>query len=122
VSIGPAIPATSPLENSARTPANPGTATGAGDEFVYIPETGPGYEFPVNIAWDVTFTGGTFTTLSVILEGSDDGVNWFTISTAPLTAAGRQVVSNTVPRMMRANIQTFTVASGSPVVVVGITA
>lgn len=121
ISIGPAIPATSPAENANTTPKNPGSATGPGDEFAYIPEQGPGYQFPVDIAWDVTFTGGTFTTLSVILEASDDeGANWFTISSAPLTAAGRQVISNTLARRLRGNIQTYTVASGTPIVTVGI--
>lgn len=123
ISIGPAIPATSPKENAGRTPLNPGNATGPGDEFVYVPEQGPGFQFNAQIAWDVTFTGGTFTTLSVILEASDDdGANWFTISSAPLTAAGRQVIANTLGRRLRANISTYSVATGTPIVVVGITA
>lgn len=119
ISIGPAIPASSPLENSNTTPANPGTRTGAGDEFAYVPETGPGYEYPVNVAWDVLVSGGTFTTLAVSLEFSDDGTTWFSVDTA--TGQGRRVVSNQVPRFMRANITTFVTATGSPQVVVGIT-
>lgn len=122
ISIGPAIAAGTPFENAGTTPKNPGTATGAGDEFVYVPETGPGFEYPPQVAWDVTFTGGTFTALVVVLEASDDGTNWFQLDTNNATGAAgyRRVVSNTLARMLRLNITTFTAASGSPVVTGGI--
>jgi hypothetical protein len=120
ISVGPAIAAGTPFENSGKTPANGGGATGAGDEFVYVPETGPGFEYPVNVAWDITGpTGGTLTAFTAILEFSDDGTNWFQVDTT--SAAGRKVVSNQVPRMMRINITVFTVASGTPILTGGIT-
>lgn len=121
ISIGPAIPASSPNENANRTPANNGTVTGAGDEFAYVPETGPGFEYPVNVAWDVSVSGGTLSALVVALELSDDGLNWTSVDTNNSVTGGRKVVSNTVPRFMRANITTFTQATGTPVVLVGIT-
>jgi hypothetical protein len=124
ISIGPAIAAGTTFENAGRTPANNGGGAGAGDEFAYVPETGPGFEYPPQVAWDVTFTGGTFTALVVNLEASDDGVNWFQLDTNnAVTAAGyRRVVSNTLARLLRLNITTFTSASGTPIVTGGITA
>lgn len=120
ISVGPTLGNTT-NENANRTPLNPGTTTGPGDEFLYVPEAGPGYEYPVNVAWDYSFTGGTFTALVVIIEFSDDGVNWFQVDTSSATSATRKVITNQVPRFMRANVTTFTVATGSPVLTVGLT-
>jgi hypothetical protein len=124
ISIGPAIAATSVKENANTTPKNSGAATGAGDDFAYIPEAGPGYEYPPQVAWDVRNTGtGTFTTLVVNLEVSDDdGTTWYTLDTNNSTTLPyRKVVANTVGRRFRLNIGTFTVATGSPVLEGGIT-
>jgi hypothetical protein len=118
ISIGPAIAAGLPNENSGRTPANAGTGTGAGDEFGYVPETGPGFEYPPQIAYDVLIAGGTFTALTVLLEASDDGVNWFTLDTNSTATGGRKVVQNTLAKYLRANITVFTANTGSPVVTV----
>lgn len=121
ITIGPALGASSPNENANKTPANPGNATGAGDEFAYVPETGPGFEYPVNVAWDWSVSGGTLTAITIVLQFSDDGVNWFTADTDSTVTGNRKVVSNQVPRFMRGNIAVFTVATGSPVVTMGIT-
>lgn len=120
ISIGPTLAAGLPNENTGLTPANPGTATGAGDEFAYVPETGPGFEYPPQVAWSVTVAGGTMTALTVNLEASDDGVNWFTLDTNNTATGGRRVVSNTLAKLLRANIATFTANAGSPVVTVKI--
>lgn len=121
ISIGPAIAATSPAENAGKTPANAGTGTGAGDEFLYIPGEGQSFQYPVNIAWNVTISGGTMTALTVNLEVSDDGTNWSTLDTQNSATGGRKVVANTVVQYVRANIATFTANTGSPVVTVTIT-
>jgi|SRR5581483_1511449 len=123
ISIGPTIPATSPKENANTTPRNSGAATGAGDEFIYIPHIGQGYQYPVDIAWDVVVSaGGTLAALVVNLEVSDDdGTTWSTLDSNASPTGGRRVVSNTLAKRLRANIATFTINAGLPVVTVGIT-
>jgi len=122
ISIGPAIAASSGLENANTTPANNGTGTGAGDEFGYVGEPGPGYQFPNQVAWDVVVGGtGSLSALTVLLEDSDDGVNWNTLDTNANVTSSRRVIASTLARLLRARISLFTAASGSPVVTVGIT-
>jgi len=121
ISIGPAIAAGQPNENANTTPRNNGTATGPGDEFGVVAEYGMGYAFPFNIGWDIAISGGTMTALTVALEASDDGVNWFQLDTNNSATGGRKVVANTIARFLRANITTFTANTGTPVVTVGIT-
>ena len=120
ISIGPAIAAGQPNENANRTPANNGTVTGAGDEFVYVPGPGQSFQFPVAISWDFTFSGGTFTALAIAIEASNDGVTWTSIDTDNTAVAKLKSIPNAEFKMFRANITTFTVASGSPVVTVSL--
>jgi hypothetical protein len=122
LSISPAIAAGQPRENAGRIPVNAGTSTGPGDEFGYLPSPGQGFQYPVQVAWDVTVSGGTLSALTVALEVSDDGTNWFQLDSQNSVTGGRKVVQNTVGgKILRANITTYTVATGTPVVTVGIT-
>ena len=121
ISIGPAIAAGQPNENANTTPKNSGQATGPGDEFAYIPGGGNAFQYPPQVAWDVEVSGGVLTALTVALEASDDGVNFFQLDTQNSTTGGRKVVQNTIGRIFRGNITTYTVTSGTPVVTVGIT-
>ncbi len=124
LSISPAIPATSPKENANTTPKNNGTATGPGDEFVYVPGTsGAGNQYPQNLSWDVSVSAaGTMAALIVNLEGSDDGfVTVATVDTINSLTGGTKSVANPGFQMYRSNIGTFTAAAGSPVVTSGIT-
>lgn len=115
ISCGPAIPKTSPKENSGLVPANPGTQTGAGDEFVYLPAPAGGY--PQNLSWDVSVTGGGGA-LVVVLEGSDDGfVTKSVVDTIADPAGGTKSVPNPGFQMYRGNITSWT----NGVVTVGIT-
>lgn len=121
ISIGPALPVTYAGENAGRTPANPGNTTGPGDEFAYVPGYGHAFQFPVNISWDFNFTGGTFTTLAIVIEVSNDGVNWSSIGSADSTGVGKAIsVAVAGFRLFRANITTYSVASGTPIVTVGL--
>lgn len=126
ISIGPAIPSTSPKENAGTTPKNSGVQTGAGDEFAYIPST---TQYPLAVAWDVTVSGGTLSALLVNLEVTDDDTSaapiWSTLDSNNVVTGGRQIATSTahpndLARLIRANIATYTVASGTPVVTVGI--
>lgn len=121
ISIGPAIPAGQPNENANRTPLNPGTATGAGDEFSYVPGPGQSFQFPVAVSWDFSFTGGTFTALTVVIEASNDGVNWTQIDSDNTGLGKAKSIANAEFKIFRANITTFTVSGGAPVVTVGLT-
>jgi hypothetical protein len=121
ISIGAAIPASSPKENAGRTPANPGTTTGPGDVFVYIPAVGQGYQYAPNLSWDVSVAGGTMTALVVTLEGSNDNFTTVsTIDTSNSITGGARAVANPGFQAYRANIGTFTANVGSPVCTVGI--
>ena len=121
ISIGPAIAAGQPNENSNTTPKNPGTTQGAGDEFVYAPGPGQSFQFPVAISWDFTFSGGTLTALVVTIEASNDGVTWTVIDTDNTVVGKAKSIANAEFKMFRANITTFTVNTGSPVVTVALT-
>ncbi|MDE1940687.1 MAG: hypothetical protein KGI66_01060 [Patescibacteria group bacterium] len=81
------------------------TATGPGSAFAmpYRMQTGfiPGY------TWTI-ITNGTITGLTVNLEGSDDGVNWFTLDTYTGTVSAMQHVANKPVHFVRANVTTLT--------------
>jgi len=121
ISIGPAIAAGQPNENANRTPANNGTVTGAGDEFVYVPGPGQSFQFPVAISWDFSFSGGTLTALVVTIEASNDGVTWTVIDTDNTVVGKAKSIANAEFKMFRANITTFTASGGTPVVTVSLT-
>jgi len=121
ISIGPAIAKGQPGENAGTTPTNAGTGTGAGDEFVYAPGPGQSFQFPVAISWDFTFSGGTFTALTIVIEASNDGGTWTQIDTDNTGVAKAKSIANAEFKMFRANITTFTVATGAPVVTVSLT-
>lgn len=120
ISIGPAIPAGQPNENAGRTPLNPGTTTGPGDEFGYVPGPGQAYQFPINVAWEFSFTGGTLTALVVNIEASNDGVTWTQIDTDNTVIGKSKTIANAPYKFFRANIGTFTTNTGAPVVTVGL--
>jgi hypothetical protein len=66
--------------------------------------------------------GGGLSALTVNLEGSLDGTNWFTLDqTTNATGETRHVAGKPV-RYIRANIVTSTVSSGSPTVTVNFAA
>lgn len=119
VSIGAVIASNSPLENAGTSPANLGKATGAGDEFLYIPGPGQSFQYPPNLSWDVV-VGAAMTALTVLLEGSDDGVNWQTVDTNTSTSSSARAVANPGFRMYRANITVYTPTAGTPQITVGI--
>lgn len=87
------------------------TSTGACDAALYM-KPDQGDTLPNLHTWTLT-TGGTgsYSALSVILEGSIDGSNWFTVDTA--TATGGRSLKILV-QYLRCNPQTLTIASGSP--------
>lgn len=122
-STGAAPAAGTPYENAGVAAlANPGNATGPGDEFAYVPAgPGAGYQYPVQIAWAVSVSGGTLSALVVNLEVSDDGVTWVQLDTQNSVTGGRKVVQNTIGPFVRANIGTYTVATGTPIVQTTIT-
>lgn len=94
------------------------TGVGAGDEFGLLPFFGG--TIPSTYSWDVIITGGP-ASISVTLEGSLDGVNWFVLDTSTSTSnALRHVVDKPV-RYLRANLGTLT-GGAAPTVSVGIAA
>lgn len=121
ISIGPAIAAGQPNENANTTPRNNGTATGPGDEFSYVPGPGQSFQFPVAITWDFSFSGGTFTALTVAIEASNDGINWTQIDTDNTGTGKAKAIPNAEFKLFRANITTFTASGGAPVVTVALT-
>lgn len=122
ISVGPAIASSSALENSGATPSNPGTTTGAGDEFVYIPGAGQAYQYPLTLTWDIVVGGtGALSALLASLQGSNDGTNWTTADQSnSVTGESRQFPGGPY-RIWRIFINTFTVGSGAPVVTGSIT-
>lgn len=117
ISISAAIPKTSPKENSGTTPANSGSATGPGDEFVVVGAYESGCKLPSNLTWDYSMSGGTLTAFTITLEGSTDGVSWYTLDTGTVTttAGESRNVSGLSYQMYRLNITVRTVNTGTPV-------
>lgn len=120
-SIGPAIAAGLPDVNSGTTPANSGGATGPGDEMSIVPGGCSGNQFPPALTWDFSFTGGTFTALTITLEGSTDGTNWFTVDSDNTGVAKAKSVANQPYIYWRLNITVYTANVGTPIVSGGIT-
>ncbi len=78
--------------------------------------TGPGQAWAVPLraagqfgryTWQVIPTG-TFTALTVTLEGSLDGATWFTLDTINSVTGGAASVSAAPVNFLRANVTTFT--------------
>jgi methyl coenzyme M reductase beta subunit len=97
---------------------NAATGTGAGDSFGFLPFLGGG--IPGTYSWDIIITGGP-SAVTVNLEGSDDGTNWFTVDTSTSTSSALRHVVDKPVRFLRANLATLTGGS-SPTVSVGISA
>lgn len=124
ISIGPAIAAGQPNENAGTTPNNNGATpwTGPGDECVYT--SGYPTQFPFGLSWDVRISGGTFASLTVNLEASDDGTNWDIIDTNNSATGGSRRVQPASYRMYRCNVPSGNApvsGSGTPVLTCGIT-
>lgn len=123
ISVGGAIAAGLPNVNAGTTPKNNGTGTGPGDEIgITIDRQAllhSGY------SWDCVVSGGTLSALAANLEGSEDGVNWFTVDQSGAAGGisatgGLQHVTNKPVRYLRVNVTTFTSSGGSPVAQFGI--
>lgn len=63
-------------------------------------------------AWQVVFTG-TPTSITVNLEGSIDGTNWFTIDTSSATTSGLKFVVDKPVEYLRCNISAYVVNSST---------
>ncbi len=86
---------------------NAATATGAGSTW-NTPLTGVASgNYATSFMWQVN-TVGTFTALSVTLQGSLDGVNWTTLDTNANVAGGAQYKVAGPVAFLRANVGTFT--------------
>ena len=102
---------------------------GGGKLLSAVTATGAGAAVALNGAcrsatMQVSFTGGTFTALSVKLQGSvDGGDNWFDLATASTTVTGEVQFSVDKPfSAVRANLVTYTLATGTPAVTVSFAA
>lgn len=67
---------------------------------------------PVSITWQTTFTG-TPTAITVNLEGSIDGTNYFVLDTSTSTTAEMRHVVNKQVDKLRCNITAYTVNSST---------
>jgi hypothetical protein len=93
-------------------------STGAGDEFALAP-----YflgVLPSVFAFDILITGSP-SGVTVLLEGSLDGTNWFTMETVAGTSDSLNFSVDKPVRFVRANLTVLTGGS-SPTVAVGIAA
>lgn len=103
----------------------PGTALPAdgdtGDEFA-IPPYVHG-EMPYTFAWQTTvLNGGTFSAINVTLEGSLDGVNWYTMDTSTNVAGEIRTISGKKARFLRIKKVSSTTATGTPFLQAGFAA
>lgn len=90
------------------------TATGAGAAFS-VPEKPTGGQFGA-FTWQIIITGAP-TSITVNLEGSLDGTNWFQLDTYTGSANAMQHVVNKPVAYLRGNLVTLTGGS-SPTVTV----
>lgn len=81
------------------------TATGAGSSWS-VPESDWRGVFE-DFGWQVV-VAGTFSALSVTLEGSIDGTNWTTLDTSTATGGEYRAVVQHPVQFIRANVGTFT--------------
>lgn len=112
-----------PTGSFAQTPPNTGSATGAGNSVAYVADARP-FRLPTGATWDIVVGGtGSLSALSVALEISvDNGTTWRTLDTSTNTTGETRPVTYAAIAALRAKINTYTAASGTPVVTVGITA
>ena len=89
-----------------------------GDVFGFVPFLGG--SLPGIFAWDTIVTGSP-ATVSVTLEGSLDGTNWFVLATNTSTSNALSHVVDKPVRFIRAQLGTLTGGS-SPTISVGIAA
>jgi|SRR3990167_1580622 len=92
--------------------------TGAGNEFGFSP-----YwlgVLPSVFSFDILITGSP-ATVTVLLEGSLDGTNWFTLATVSLTTDSLNFIVDKPVLYLRANLTALTGGS-APTVSVGIAA
>jgi len=85
------------------------TTTGAGAAFAVPPKQIVWGDFTTSFAWQVN-VAGTFSALSVNLEGSLDGTTWGVLSNTQEVAGALVTVSNppSPVAFVRANVLTFT--------------
>ena len=88
---------------------NAATGTGHGTAYQVPLSQGNGTfgSYSTTFAWQVNVVG-TFSGLSVNLEGSLDGVNWSALANNALVGGGLNVVSAAPVPFIRANVITFT--------------
>lgn len=86
------------------------TGTGAGSTIEYGQSL---KDFGVQLV----IAGGTLSALSVTLQGSLDGTNWFTLGSAiTTTTSSYTAITGNPVCFVRLNVGTFTVNTGSPTV------
>lgn len=86
---------------------NAATATGAGTAYQVPLKNRNWGDWTTTFVWQVN-VDGTFSGLSVNLEGSLDGVNWSTLSNIAVNGSGMEVVASSPVAFVRANVVTFT--------------
>lgn len=84
---------------------NAATGTGAGANYAVPAMTGGG-QF-ASFGWQ-TVVAGTFSAISVTLQGSLDGTHWSVLDTSTATAGEYKAVVNSPVLFIRANVGTFT--------------
>lgn len=94
---------------------NAAIATGAGASYS-VPES-PTVGLIQSFGWQ-TVTTGTFTALSITLQGSLDGTNWTTLDTTTQVAGEYRAVTGKPVQFIRANVGTFTGGTNVSVLVV----
>lgn len=82
-------------------------AAGAGEEFAI---TIPNHGTPV-ISWQTAFSGGNPASITVLLEASLDGTNWFTVDTSTSVTGELRTVTGSY-RFVRLNNSAVTVGTG----------
>lgn len=77
---------------------------------------------PRIFTWQVLVSGGVYSALNVVLEGSLDGTNWFTLDTSTTVGGETRHVVDKPVIFIRARKVSSTTSSGTPLVTVSIAA
>src|SRR5690348_12002503 len=82
-------------------------ATGIGAGVAYSVPESPSRGLLQSFGWQ-TVVAGTFSAISVTLEGSLDGTNWTVLDTSTKPAGEYRQITGTPVQFIRANVGTFT--------------
>ena len=120
------------MKRGAPVTLKPAGAEGASATHAAV-DTGDAGVIYVNV--DVTASGGTGPTLTVVVEGSNDGVNWFelgtigangyragSVGTAPTNFAGAGTVRAAFPAMQFVRTRSVIGGTGGPTFTYSVTA